>query len=141
MIVAAVMPAPHAAVELRQFPEPALEDGSVLLRTLYSEVCGTDVHIWHGRLSGVPCPLIPGRVSVGIAEKIRGEVRAVDDRMLVEGDRLTFFDVHRTCGRCRACTVARTPTRCERRRVYGITDSADEGLFGGWSQAIYLEPG
>ena len=27
------------------------------------------------------------------------------------------------------------------RRVYGITDSAEEGLFGGWSQAIYLEPG
>jgi threonine dehydrogenase-like Zn-dependent dehydrogenase len=25
--------------------------------------------------------------------------------------------------------------------VYGITDSADEGLFGGWAQAIYLEPG
>jgi L-iditol 2-dehydrogenase len=37
--------------------------------------------------------------------------------------------------------VTRTPTRCEARRVYGITDSADEGLFGGWAQAIYLEPG
>jgi threonine dehydrogenase-like Zn-dependent dehydrogenase len=37
--------------------------------------------------------------------------------------------------------VTRTPTRCEQRRVYGITDSAAEGLFGGWSQAIYLEPG
>src|SRR6185503_12908638 len=27
------------------------------------------------------------------------------------------------------------------RRVYGITDSAAEGLFGGWAEAIYLEPG
>jgi L-iditol 2-dehydrogenase len=25
--------------------------------------------------------------------------------------------------------------------VYGITDSAKDGLFGGWSEAIYLEPG
>ncbi len=25
--------------------------------------------------------------------------------------------------------------------MYGITDSAAEGLFGGWAQAIYLEPG
>jgi threonine dehydrogenase-like Zn-dependent dehydrogenase len=49
--------------------------------------------------------------------------------------------VHRTCGRCRACTVHRTPTRCAARRVYGITDSATEGLFGGWAQSIYLEPG
>ena len=35
----------------------------------------------------------------------------------------------------------RTPTRCSARRVYGITDPAAEGLFGGWSQFIYLEPG
>src|SRR5437868_2126968 len=140
-ILAAVMPAPRVPVELREFPEPALEVGSVLLRTLYSEVCGTDVHVWHGRLAGVPYPIIPGHVSVGVAEKIRGEVRGVDGRVVTEGDRLVFFDVHRTCGRCRACTVTRTPTRCEQRRVYGITDSAADGLFGGWAQSIYLEPG
>jgi D-arabinose 1-dehydrogenase-like Zn-dependent alcohol dehydrogenase len=140
-IVAAVMPAPRVPVELREFPEPALEPGSVLLRTLYSEVCGTDVHIWHGRLAGVPFPIIPGHVSVGIAAKVRGDVRSVDGSVIVEGDRLVFFDVHRTCGRCRACTVTHTPTRCEARRVYGITDPAREGLFGGWAQAIYLEPG
>lgn len=140
-VLAAVMPAPRVPVEVREFPEPTLADGSVLLRTLFSEVCGTDVHIWHGRLAGVPYPIIPGHVSVGTAEKIRGEVRGVDGRRVTEGDCLAFFDVHRTCGRCRACTVTRTPTRCEQRRVYGITDSAAEGLFGGWSQAIYLEPG
>ena len=67
-------------------------------------------------------------------------LRGLDGSTLREGDRVAFFDVHRTCGRCRACTVHRTPTRCAARRVYGITDSADEGLFGGWSQAIYLEP-
>ena len=72
------MPAPQVPVELREFPEPVLEPGSVLLRTLYSEVCGTDVHIWHGRLAGVPYPIIPGHVSVGIADKIRGDVRGVD---------------------------------------------------------------
>jgi L-iditol 2-dehydrogenase len=140
-ILAAVMPAPRVPVEIREFAEPALESGSVLLRTLYSEVCGTDVHIWHGRLAGVPYPIIPGHVSVGVAARIRGDVRGVDGASVREGDRLAFFDVHRTCGRCRACTVTRTPTRCEARRVYGITDPAAEGLFGGWSQAVYLEPG
>lgn len=140
-VIAAVMPGPRLPVELREFPEPEMAVGSVLLRTLYSEVCGTDVHIWHGRLAGVPFPIIPGHVSIGIADKIRGSVRGVDGHAIAEGDRLVFFDVHRTCGRCRACTVTRTPTRCESRRVYGITDSADEGLFGGWAEAIYLEPG
>jgi len=140
-VLAAVMTAPLAPVELREFPEPELAPGSALLRTLYSEVCGTDVHLWHGRLSGVPYPIIPGHVSVGLVDKLRGEMRTVNGEIVREGDRLVFFDVHRTCGRCRACTVTRTPTRCESRRVYGITDSAAEGLFGGWAEAIYLEPG
>jgi threonine dehydrogenase-like Zn-dependent dehydrogenase len=140
-ILAAVMPAPRVPVEVREFAEPALEPGSLLLRTLYSEVCGTDVHLWHGRLAGVPYPIIPGHVSVGIVDKLRGAVTTVDGGRVSEGDRVVFFDVHRTCGRCRACAVTRTPTRCEARRVYGITHSADEGLFGGWAEAIYLEPG
>ena len=140
-VLAAVMTAPLAPVELREFPEPELAPGSALLRTLYSEVCGTDVHLWHGRLAGVPYPIIPGHVSVGLVDKLRGEMRTVNGEIVREGDRLVFFDVHRTCGRCRACTVTRTPTRCESRRVYGITDSAAEGLFGGWAEKIYLEPG
>lgn len=135
------MPAPHVPVELREFREPELADGSVLLETSFSEVCGTDVHLFHGRLGGVPYPIIPGHVSMGRAAKIRGEVRALDGHRVREGERVAFFDVHRTCGRCHACAVTRTPTRCSARRVYGITDSAQEGLFGGWSEAIYLEPG
>jgi L-iditol 2-dehydrogenase len=104
-------------------------------------VCGTDVHVWHGRLAGVPYPLIPGHVSVGVADKIRGGVVGGDGCALREGDRVVFYDVHRTCGRCYACAVSGTPTKCPARRVDGITDGANDGLFGGWSEAIYLEPG
>ena len=140
-ILAAVMTAPRKPIEIQEFKRPDLPAGSALLRTARSEVCGTDVHLWHGRLAGVPYPIIPGHVSAGTLEHIRGPLRGIDGSDLKEGDRVAFFDVHRTCGRCRACTVHRTPTRCAARRVYGITDSADEGLFGGWAQAIYLEPG
>jgi threonine dehydrogenase-like Zn-dependent dehydrogenase len=140
-ILAAVMTAPRRPIEVREFPRPDLPGGAALIETIYSEVCGTDVHLWHGRLEGVPYPIIPGHVSVGRLVEARGPLRGLDGHLLAEGDRVVFFDVHRTCGRCRACTVARTPTRCAARRVYGITDPASEGLFGGWSQAIYLEPG
>ena len=122
-------------------PRPELVPGSALLATIYSEVCGTDVHLWHGRLSGVPYPIIPGHVSVGRLAEANGPLVGIDGTRLREGDPVVFFDVHRTCGRCYACTVARTPTRCPSRRVYGITDPAAEGLLGGWAQAIYLEPG
>jgi threonine dehydrogenase-like Zn-dependent dehydrogenase len=140
-VLAAVMPAPLAPVEIREFAEPDLPAGGALLRTALSEVCGTDVHLWHGRLAGVPYPIIPGHVTTGTLDKARGDLRDVEGRPLREGDRLAFFDVHRTCGRCLACTAHRTPTRCPSRRVYGITDSATEGLFGGWAQKVYLEPG
>src|SRR5436190_16249830 len=135
------MSAPRRPIEVREFPRPDLPVGTVLVRTACSEVCGTDVHLWHGRLAGVPYPIIPGHVSAGVAAKVRGDMLTVDGARVREGDRLVFFDVHRTGGRCRACTVARTPTRCEKRRVEGITGSAADGLFGGWAQAIYLEPG
>ena len=135
------MTAPRQPIEVREFPRPDLPPGAVLLKTSLSEVCGTDVHLWHGRLSGVPYPIIPGHVSAGVVDAARGAVTGIDGSPIREGDRIVFFDVHRTCGRCRACTVHRTPTRCASRRVYGITDSADEGLFGGWAQAVYLEPG
>lgn len=140
-ILAAVMDAPHAPIVVREFPRPDLPPGAALLRTSRSEVCGTDVHLWHGRLSGVPYPIIPGHVSAGVIDAARGALSGIDGSSIREGERVVFFDVHRTCGRCRACTVHRTPTRCSSRRVYGITDSANEGLFGGWAQAIYLEPG
>jgi L-iditol 2-dehydrogenase len=135
------MPAPRVPVEIREFPEPELPPGGALLRTALSEVCGTDVHLWHGRLSGVPYPIIPGHVTTGTLDAIRGPLADVNGQPLYEGDRVAFFDVHRTCGRCLACTAHRTPTRCPSRRVYGITDSAAEGLYGGWAQKVYLEPG
>ena len=140
-ILAAVMIAPLKPIELRTFPRPDLPPGAALLRTERSEVCGTDVHLWHGRLAGVPYPIIPGHVSAGVIDAVRGPLTGIDGTAIGEGDRVVFFDVHRTCGRCRACTVHRTPTRCASRRVYGITDSAADGLYGGWAQAIYLEPG
>src|SRR5687768_6101330 len=139
--VAAVMPAPNVPVELREFPEPELEPGAALLHTMYSEVCGTDVHLHHGKLSGVPYPIIPGHVSVGAVAKTRGILKTVNGDPIKEGDVVTFLDVHETCYNCYYCLVADQPTRCPSRKVYGITYSANDGLLGGWSQAIYMKPG
>jgi threonine dehydrogenase-like Zn-dependent dehydrogenase len=138
---AAVIPAPNSGVELREFPEPDVPDGGVLLKTLYSEVCGTDVHLLHGKLSGVPYPLIPGHVAVGTAEKVRGDVRDLNQRPIREGDTITYLDVHRTCGRCWYCLVAKATTRCPERKVYGITYGAADGLLGGWAEKMLLLPG
>ena len=135
------MSAPRAPIELREFPEPEIERGAVLLETLHSEVCGTDVHLHHGRLSDVPYPIIPGHVSIGTVAKMRGTVRSGLGEAVREGDTVTFLDVWGTCYNCYHCLVADQPNRCASRRVYGITLSSRDGLLGGWSQAIYLRPG
>jgi L-iditol 2-dehydrogenase len=139
--LAAVMPAPNVPIELREFPEPQLEPGAALLATMYSEVCGTDVHLHHGKLAGVPYPIIPGHVSVGTVAQTRGRLTTPDGDPVKEGDIVTFLDVHETCNHCYHCLVANQPNRCPSRKVYGITYSANDGLLGGWSQAIYMKPG
>lgn len=138
---AAVIPAPNQPVEVRSFPDPVLEPGAALLETLYTEVCGTDVHLQHGKLSGVPYPLIPGHINVGRLVAMNGEVTDAFGGALALGDVVTFLDVHETCHHCWYCLVAKASTRCPSRKVYGITYGADEGLLGGWSERIYLKPG
>jgi len=141
MPIVAVIPKPETQVELREVPEPDLEQNSALLKVELSEVCGTDVHLQQGRLAGVPYPLVPGHVSVGILQKIRGVISDVEGKRLNEGDRVTFLDVHRTCNACWYCLVAKATTRCPHRKVYGITYGLDDGLCGGWASHLYLKPG
>ena len=141
MPLVAVIPEPNTPVEVREVPEPDLEPNSALLEVEVSEVCGTDVYLQQGRLAGVPYPLVPGHVSVGRLQKIRGELLDVEGKRFEEGDRITFLDVHRTCNACWYCLVAKAGTRCPQRKVYGITYGLDDGLCGGWSTHIYLKPG
>ncbi len=138
---AAVMTGPRAAMEVWELPEPSLERGAVVLETMASEVCGTDVHLHHGRLAGVPYPIIPGHVSVGRILETNGVTHDALGRPLAVDDVVTFYDVHEVCGHCWHCAVAEQPNRCPSRQVYGITYPADEGLLGGWAERIYLKPG
>src|SRR4051812_8216817 len=137
---AVIMPGPRQPLRIATLPTPYLEPGAALLRTLYSEVCGTDVHLHHGRLD-VPFPIIPGHVSVGIVEAAGGRLKDVNGQFIKEGDTVTFLDVAETCNNCYYCLVARQPTKCPSRKVYGISYSAKEGLLGGWAEAIWIKPG
>lgn len=138
---AAVLDTPNAPPRVVRFAPPTLTARSALLATTYSEVCGTDVHIWRGKMPGVPFPLIPGHVSVGTLAAVSGQLADIHGERFREGDTVTFLDVHETCNHCWHCLVGKQSTRCPHRKVYGITYGADDGLLGGWSELILLKPG
>ncbi|MEJ2239248.1 MAG: zinc-binding dehydrogenase [Gemmatimonadales bacterium] len=135
------MTAPGEPIELWELENPSVESGAILLETVASEVCGTDVHLHHGRLSGVPYPIIPGHVSVGRVLEMRDVTSDALGAPLAVGDLVTFYDVHEVCNACYYCTVSKQPNRCPSRRVYGITYAASDGPLGGWAEQIYLKPG
>jgi L-iditol 2-dehydrogenase len=136
-----VMPAPRAALELRRVKPPRPAPGGAVLETVASEVCGTDVHLHHGRLAGVPYPIVPGHVSVGRVLETNGALADVDGGEIGVGRLVTFYDVFGTCGSCWHCLVAKAATRCPERRVYGITTGLGDGLLGGWAERIEIRPG
>ena len=140
-VEAVFMTGPGRPLERRRVPGPRPQPGGAVLETVASEVCGTDVHLWHGHLSGVPYPIIPGHVSVGRVLETGGTLVDVEGRRIDQGALVTFYDVYGACGECWHCLVARAATRCPHRRVYGITAPASEGLLGGWTERIEILPG
>lgn len=135
------MDAPKAPLELREQALPKLPPGGILLETLASEICGTDVHLHEGHLDSVPWPIIPGHVSCGRVIETAGSPKDPFGEEICPNDVVTFYDVFGQCGSCYSCLVAKQETRCPHRRVYGITTSARDGLLGGWATHIELRPG
>lgn len=131
-------------VEESEMKVEDMEEGSVLMRTVLGEVCGTDVHLRHARLNSVEYPIIPGHVAVGTVHSLRGFAADVHGVKVEVGEMVTFLDVIDTCNSCIQCLVDKQSTRCPKRRVIGITCKADHmsirGLLGGWSRYLYLPP-
>lgn len=138
---AVVLDAPNADPRVVELSPPTLTPGSALLSTRFSEVCGTDVHIWRGKMPGVPFPMIPGHVSVGVLGAFSRQLFDIEGKPFKEGDLVTFLDVHETCNHCFQCLVAKQTTRCPHRKVYGITYGVNDGPLGGWASHIWMKPG
>jgi threonine dehydrogenase-like Zn-dependent dehydrogenase len=147
---AAVMKAP-GVVGVEEFPRPEVEPGGVLMKVLYSGICGTDKHTFRGetiQYAGTPherrleYPLICGHENVGVVAETGGEVLASDGTPLRPGDRIVP-GANVACGECWFCRAGFPYYACERLEDYGNSLNAKRPphLFGGWSELMYLLPG
>jgi len=148
--IAAVMEAP-GRLALRTIAVPDPEPGAVILEVHLSGICGTDKHTFRGeskQYAGTPherdleYPLICGHENVGTVVAIGGRAFASDGTELRVGDRIVP-GANVPCGRCHYCANAFPYYFCANLEDYGnsLNLSRPPGLFGGWSQFMYLMPG
>jgi L-iditol 2-dehydrogenase len=148
--VAAVMEAP-GRIALRESEVPDPEPGAVVVAMHLSGICGTDKHTFRGesrQYAGTPherdldYPLICGHENVGTVAAVGGEVLASDGSPLRVGDRVVP-GANLPCGRCYYCLNDFPYYFCRNLEDYGnsLNLSRPPGLFGGWSQFLYVLPG
>jgi L-iditol 2-dehydrogenase len=139
---AAVIVEPHKPLELWEIPVPEPEPGAMLVKTEAATVCGTDVHLWHGRMGAyAKFPAIPGHEMTGRIVKMgKGVTHDSAEQPLAEGDRIVWTQAW--CGNCFACSIALQPTLCKRMHgLYGFGPAnKPPALTGGMSEYIYVFP-
>jgi len=94
-------------IEYQDAPEPTVGAGDILLRIKRIGVCGTDVHVNHGKHPFTPYPVIQGHEFSAIVEAVGEGVTKVKP-----GDKATARP-QLVCGKCGPC----------RRGDYHICDS------------------
>lgn len=100
-------------VEVADVPKPALEDDTdVVVRVTTTAICGSDLHIVHGRIPGMTPGSTLGHEFIGVVEQAGSAVKkfTVGDRVLAS------FIV--PCGTCWYCE-RRMFNRCPELRVFG----------------------
>jgi threonine dehydrogenase-like Zn-dependent dehydrogenase len=121
----------HAPRDLRveRIPDPALEaptDAIVAVRL--AAICGSDLHVWHGREVGLDPGTAMGHEFIGeVVDTGRGVSR------IRRGD-LVVSPFTTSCGVCFYCARGLT-ARCERGQLFGWVERG-AGLHGGQAELV-----
>lgn len=114
-------------IRLDNVPEPTIQDPlDAIVRLTASAICGTDLHMVRGTLSGMEPGTILGHEGVGIVEEVGREVRN-----LRVGDRVVIPSTI-GCGYCSYCRAGYF-AQCDHANPNG--PSAGTAFFGGPKQS------
>jgi threonine dehydrogenase-like Zn-dependent dehydrogenase len=95
-----------------EVPTPVVQPGTLLLKTRYCSICGTDLEYADGQLHGNP--IKPGGI---LGHEFAAEVAAIGEGVegWAVGDRVTIGDLLLPCGQCYYC----------RRQLYHLCQGKD----------------
>jgi threonine dehydrogenase-like Zn-dependent dehydrogenase len=123
-------------LEPKDLPIPDIDADSALLQLEACGICGSDYEQYEGLLR-TPVPVVPGHEPLGRIARIgdRAAVRwgvDVGDRVAVE----TMI----SCRHCLRC-LGGSYHLCDHRKIYSYIPTTEApGLWGGYSQYMYLHP-
>jgi len=128
-------------IEMREYPVPKADPGTIVADVKLCGVCGTDTHMAYGRLP-VPMPHILGHEWFGtISELGEGVETDYVGNPLKEGDLIATC--LGKCGKCWFChNVPGRESLCMNMEVVGISQhNADEPphLWGGFAEKVYIQ--
>lgn len=123
----------------KEFEIPSLPQGGILVKTLASGVCGSDLHMAKGEDPRVPLPIILGHETVGEVLDVNGEKYDLNGYKLEKGDWI-MWNRGMVCNQCFWCKIAKQSYLCPNRKIYGINLSCKDYpyLLGGYSEHMIL---
>ena len=113
---------------LEDIPEPTIGINDVLVRVLYTGICGTDVHIYQWdewAQKTIPVPMAIGHEFVGEIVEVGSNVNDFFPGDIVSGEG------HVVCGRCRNCLAGR-------RHLCASTKGVGDNRPGAFAELIAL---
>ncbi len=129
---AAVFDGPQKPFRLKEYPVTRPTAGYALLRLLAGGICGTDVHIHHGKL-GQDSPLIIGHEFIGEILDINGT-----DKSFSPGDRV-IFNMAAPCGKCKLCLSGDSANCLHFEVAYAHNPEMPPHFFGGYAEYVYAK--
>ena len=129
----AVMTSP-GHIEFHEVPAPVPGSAEVLIRMKRIGVCGSDIHVWHGKHALTPYPVVQGHEVSGLIEKVGAKVSgfAIGDKVTIQPQVI--------CGTCYPCTHGAYHI-CDSLKVMGFqTTGAGSELFAVDSSKVLKLP-
>jgi len=109
--------------------DPCLIDRSdAIVRITMAGICGSDLHVYHGRETGIDRGTVMGHEFTGVVEEVGSDLRKFKKGARV----LSPFTT--SCGECFYCRIGLT-CRCEKGSLFGWVKNG-HGLHG--AQATYI---
>lgn len=132
MMLQQVMTAPYE-ITFREVPIPKIKENQVLIKIHMIGICGSDIHVYHGKHPFTSYPVTQGH-------EVSGEVAAFGSKVkdLVIGQKVTV-EPQVVCGRCYPCRHGKY-NLCEELKVMGFqtTGMASDYFIVDWEKVTPL---